>query len=195
MYSDFSTWWAALTFFHKIYWIIALPFSLIFVIQLVMSFFIGDTDHDMSGHADVSVDHDTGIPFQFITLKNLVAFFTILGWSGLACLNASLGHWETILISVAAGLLMMVIMASIFYFMSKLTESGNMNIENALNKTGTAYLPIPAARTGMGKVQLKVQSSTHELDAITDDTEDIKTGTSVIVTEILGNHVLLVKRI
>ena len=89
---------------------------------------------------------------------------------------------------------MMVIMASIFYFASKLVESGNLNIKNAINKTGTVYIPIPGSRRGEGKIQILVQSSLREIDAITDETENILTGTLVIVTDVLNNNILLVKK-
>lgn len=194
MFTDFSAWWDTLIVIQKIYWLIAIPFSLIFVLQLIMSFFSGDGGHDASGHADSAVDSDHGIPFQFFTLKNPIAFFTIFGWTGIACLNAGLGNGVVILISVLCGLAMMVIMAGIFYFMSKMVESGNLDVKNAINKTGTVYLPIPASRAGMGKIQAKVQSALRDLDAVTDETEILKTGTLVVVTAVLDNNVVVVKK-
>jgi membrane protein implicated in regulation of membrane protease activity len=193
MFTDFSAWWHAMDMFQKVYWMIAIPFSVFFILQTLLSIFAGDVDHDASGHSDAG-GTDDGIPFQFFTIKNMVAFFTILGWSGIACVNAGLSHWTTIVISVICGLLMMVFMASIFYFMSKLTESGNLNVKNAINKTGTVYIPVPASRKGEGKVQINVQSSLRELDAITDETETISTGTLIVVTDVLNNNILVVKR-
>ena len=192
MFTDFSSWWSALEMFPKVYWMIAIPFSVFFIIQTLVSLFAGDVEHDVAGDSDVS--SDDGVPFQFFSIKNLVAFFTIFGWSGLACINAGLGNIYVILISVICGLLMMLIMASIFYFMSKLTESGNLDIKNAINKTGTVYLYIPASRSGTGKVQIKVQNSLRELDAITDDTEQISTGSIILVVDVLDNNILVVKR-
>jgi hypothetical protein len=195
MFTDFSVWWDTLLIIQKIYWMIAIPFTLIFVLQLIFSFIAGDTGHDVSGHADSAVDGDHGMPFQFFTLKNMTGFFTIFGWIGISCMSAGMGNGITIMISLISGLIMMVIMASIFYFMSKLVESGNLDIKNAINKTGTVYIPIPASRIGQGKIQIKVQSALRELDAVSDDAENIKTGTLVIVTEVLNNNVLVVKRV
>jgi hypothetical protein len=195
MFTDFSAWWDALLMIQKIYWMIAIPFTLIFVLQLIFSFFVGDADHDVSGHGDSAVDGDHGMPFQFFTLKNMTAFFTIFGWVGISCVNAGISNGITILISVICGLIMMVIMASIFYFMSKLVETGNLDINNALNKTGSVYIPIPALRIGQGKVQIKVQGALRELDAISDDAENIKTGTLIVVTEVLNNNLLVVKKV
>ena len=56
-------------------------------------------------------------------------------------------------------------------------------------------MPIGAERSKMGKVQIKVQGSLRELEAITDEEEDLKTGTIVKVTEIVSAEILLVEKI
>ncbi|MDX9694672.1 MAG: serine protease [Bacteroidales bacterium] len=184
--------WQSLLLIQKIYWCIAIPFSVIFIIQIFLTFFGGVDGAEAHGDSDVSVDGDTGIDFQFITLKNLVAFFTIFGWTGIACIDGGLGVGTAIIISVLAGLLMMVIMASIIYFMGKLTDSGTLNLKNAIGKVGTVYLTIPPKRSGLGQVQIKVQGL-QTLDAMTDNDEEIKTGMVIKVTDVLNNEILLVK--
>lgn len=185
--------WQSFALIEKIYWCIAIPFSVLFLIQIVLTFFGGDIDEiEADGDSDVSVDSDTGIDFQFITLKNLVAFFTIFGWAGVACLDGGLSVGKTVLISSISGFIMMTIMASIVYFMGKLTDNGTLNLNNAIGKTGSVYLPIPGKRNGLGKVQIKVQGL-QTLDAMTDYEEDISTGAIVDVIEILNNEILVVK--
>jgi len=185
--------WQSLELIEKIYWCIAIPFSVLFLIQIILTFFGGDIDDvEADGDADASIDHDTGIEFQFITLKNLVAFFTIFGWAGIACLDGELGIGKTLIISFISGFIMMTIMASIVYFMGKLTDSGTLNINHAIGRTGSVYLTIPAKRNGLGKIQIKVQGL-QTLDAMTDYEEDIKTGAVVDVVEILNNEILVVK--
>ena len=185
--------WQSLLLIEKIYWCIAIPFSALFVIQIVLTFFGGDIDEfEADGDSDVSVDNDTGIDFQFLTLKNLVAFFTIFGWAGIASLDGGLGVGKTVIISSVSGFVMMSIMASIVYFMGKLTDSGTLNLNNAVGKIGSVYLTIPAKREGLGKVQIKVQGL-RTLDAMTDYAEEIKTGAVIDVIEILNNEILVVK--
>ncbi|PLX16675.1 MAG: hypothetical protein C0597_07750 [Marinilabiliales bacterium] len=185
--------WQSLALIEKIYWCIAIPFSALFVLQIILTFFGGDIDEmEADGNSDVSIDDDAGIEFQFITLKNLVAFFTIFGWAGVACLDSGLSVGKTVIISSVSGLIMMTIMASIVYFMGKLTDSGTLNLNNAVGKIGSVYLSIPAKRAGLGKVQIKVQGL-QTLDAMTDHDEDIKTGSVVDVLEILNNEILVVK--
>lgn len=188
-----STWWPALSALEKVYWIIAIPFSLIFLFQVVMTFFIGDMDPvEAGGDVDANVDGDTGIGFQFITLKNLVAFFTIFAWAGIACVEAGVSTPLAIIISALSGLLMMTIMATIIYFMGKLADDGTLNLANAKGKIGTVYLTIPPKRAGFGKVQISVQGI-QTLDAMTDHNEEIKTGSVVEVVQIFNNETLIVK--
>lgn len=185
--------WQTMEFIEKFYWAFAIPFSLVFIIQIIMTFFGGDIDATESlGDADGSIDSDGGIDFQFLTIKNLVAFFTIFGWTGIACLSGNLGSGLTILFSTLAGLTMMIIMATIAYFMAKLAEDGTLVLSNAIGKSGTVYLRIPANRSGMGKIQITLHGL-QTLDAVTNNNEEIKTGAMVEVIDVINNEILLVK--
>lgn len=201
MYSSFSDWWNALILFEQIYWAIAIPATLIFLIQLILTFIGGDVDHDHDFDVDTEIESDHGIGFHFISLKNLVAFFTIFGWTGLACIDAFSKEGEafdaygvTIFISIICGVIMMLIMAGIYYFMSRLSHSGTLDMRNAIGKVGDVYLTIPAKKEGLGKVQIKVQGGLRTLDAMTTDIENIKTGSIIEVEDIVGENILLVKR-
>lgn len=190
--SDFSEWWNTLENINKIYWGIAIPFSLIFLIQMVMTFIGGEIDVD--GDADFDVDNDGGAGFQFFTLKNFIGFFTIFAWSGIASLDSDYSTATTLIISTIAGLIMMTIMASLFYAFSKLTDSGTMNINNAKGSIGEVYMRIQGGRTNIGKVLIKVQGSLRELEAITDDPDDLPTGSVITVKEVINDNILLVSK-
>lgn len=188
-----SIWWAAMSLPLKIYWVVAVPFTLLFLFQLILTFTGGDfSDSDATGDSDAAIGADTGIDFQFLTLKNLIAFFTIFGWTGVACLSSGMGVALTVIISLIAGLIMMAIMASLFWFMGRLTDDGTMRMKNAIGKTGTVYLPIPGNRSGTGQIQVKVQGL-QTLDAMTDNSTGFKTGQVVQVIEVLNGDILLVK--
>jgi len=192
MFSDFPTWWDALSTIAKVYWIIAFPSTLLFLIQLVMTFIGGDADHDMDHDAQIDADH--GMGFHFVTFKNMIAFFTLFAWSGLASIEGGFSLAITIIVSTVSGLLMMVIMASLFYYISRFSHSGTLDYNNAIGETGDVYLTIPAKKSGMGKVQITVQGHLRTLNAMTEDLEDIKTGAIVEVDEIVSESVLLVHR-
>lgn len=191
---DVNSWWALKGPFEKIYWIITLIFTLFFLLQMLMTLLGGDNSGAV-GDADDLVDGDAGIHFQFFTIKNMLAFFTILGWSGLACINSGVGSALTIVISVVCGLAMMVIMAALFYYMSKLSHSGTLDMKNAVGQTGEVYLIIPASRQGLGKVHLNIQGSFRELDALTDDLTDLPSHSRIRVQQTFSDGVLLVTRL
>jgi hypothetical protein len=88
----------------------------------------------------------------------------------------------------------MLIMASLFYFMSKLAENGTLKMKNAIGKLGEVYLVIPASRKGFGKVQLSVQGSVRTLDAMTDEPENIPTFSIIEVIDVIDDNILIVKK-
>ncbi len=188
---DISSWWQALPSFEKTFWGIALLFSLLFIIQLVLSF-IGHDGSDSVGDADSMIGADDGAGHQYFTIKNMIAFFTIFGWTGLACIKGGMSNLASIGIAVLAGSVVVLIMALIFNGMNKLKQSGTLQTKNTIGLVAETYLFIPARRGGFGKVHIKVQGSLHELQAITDDEEQIPTGKLVKVTATVNDSVLLV---
>ncbi|MCI2230272.1 hypothetical protein MC378_13925 [Polaribacter sp. MSW13] len=184
-------WYSALSSFEKTYWIIT-GISTVFFLFVLISTFIG-ADTDDIGDVDVEIEADTGAGFQFFTLKNLVAFFTIFGWSGIASIEASNSKSLTIIISIFCGLLMMFVMAAMFYYISKLTSSGTLKMKNALNAIGEVYLTVGAKRSKIGKVQVKVQGALRELEALTDYEEDLTQGNVIKVIEVTNNGILIIE--
>ncbi len=86
----------------------------------------------------------------------------------------------------------MVLMAVFFKAALKLQSSGNLDMRNALGKTATVYIPIPANRSGKGKVTLIVQERFVEMEAVTDFDKPLKTGTEVVGISISNQNVICV---
>jgi hypothetical protein len=191
MLLDITSWWQSIPFFEQAFWAIAIVFSLLFLIQTIMSFAAGDADV-AEGDADSYVGEDEGIGYQFFTIKNLIAFFTLFGWMGIAGIKGGWSQGLTIVMAVLAGSAMVGLMALVMRGASKLKHSGTMQMKNALNQTGETYLRIPGRRGGRGKVHVRVQGTLHELPAITDDVADIPTGSIIRVKEIVNDSMLLV---
>jgi len=190
--SEFFEGMAAL---RQTYWIIAILGSAVFAIIFAMTF-IGGGDIDMDTDMDIAAGGDDGgVGFQFFTFKNVVAFFTIFGWTGLICLDNGLSNTLTIVLSTIAGLLMMLLTSLLFLWMSRLAQSGTLKIKNAIGVVGEVYLPIGANRSKIGKIQVKVQGSLRELEAITDADTDLKTSTIIKVTEVVSDELLLVEKL
>ncbi|WP_452220050.1 hypothetical protein [Lacinutrix salivirga] len=180
-------WFSNLEAFEQFFWIIALIGSLVFGFVIVTTFAGVDGTDDLD-----SVETDTGIGFQFITFKNLVGFFTIFGWIGIACINADFSRPVTVITAFGCGLLMMAIMATMFYSMRKLTDSGTLDYKNAINAIGEVYLTIGANRSKMGKVSVRVQGSLRELEALSDSLTELKSGTLIQVVDVTSNGILIV---
>lgn len=187
--------WSELGIFEQIFWVVAIPATVVFLVLLGMTIFGGDvSDSDVSTDVDGSLADGDSIPFQFLSLKNIVAFFAVFGWSGIGFINAGMAAWLVIILAAICGLLMMLAMAALFYFMSKLAENGTLRMKNAVGKLGEVYLVIPADRGGMGKVQLNVQGSLRTLDALTDEDSAIPTNSIIEVLDVIDEQILLVKK-
>ena len=76
----------------------------------------------------------------------------------------------------------------------KLSEDNSFKIENTINKTADVYLTIPESKSGKGKVQISVNGSFHELDAMTLSTEKIPSG-AVIKVIAVENNILIVEKL
>ena len=185
---DMIEWFNSKELFEQIYWIFAIPSSLIFIFILVSTFTGGDVEID----GDVDGDMDGEIGFQFFTFKNLIGFFTIFSWVGIGCIRSGYSTGAVLIISILCGLLMMTAMATLFYFMTKLVEDGTMKMKNAIGRTGSVYLPIKAKNGGFGKVQINIQGATHEIQSMTNDENDLVVGTIVQVEKVIDNSILVV---
>jgi len=184
---------AGMTTLEQTYWIIALIGSAIFIVIFILTFIGGDAD--MEADATEFEADDGGVGFQFFTFKNVIAFFTIFGWTGVVCINNDMSTLATIVISTIAGLAMMILTTMLFFWMHKMSQSGTLKIKNAIGVIGEVYLPIGAQRSKIGKVQINVQGSLRELDAITDEEHELKTNSMVKVVKIVSSEILLVEKI
>ena len=204
-----QTWWDALTTIEKVFWLIAIPFSVIFVIQMVLSFTgigggatdpgadIPDMQTDISSvsHDLSHSNEDAGPGFSFFTLRNFIAFFTVFSWSGLALNNAGISIGITITLAVLIGIVAMLIISALFYFTMKMADSGNVSVKNAIGATGKVYLPIKANNGNVGKVQVTFQGSIREMQAVTMLDKDLSTNTIIKVTGLADENILIVESI
>ena len=188
-------WWATLTNIQQIFWVISIVFSVLFVFQFVLS--IIGIDFDADAEADIGdVDSVDGLDtdFALLSVRSIIAFFTFFGWTGVVALSGGMAPFLAILLASSAGFVAMLVVAYIFYLFIKLQSSGTLNLDNALGNTGEVYLIIPGDKSGVGKVQMKVQGSLRELDAITTG-EAIPTGAPIRVIDVLENGMLLVEQV
>jgi hypothetical protein len=174
----------------KSYWYIALPVSLFFLLQTIMTF-IGLS----GGETDIDSDSgDTDLPFEIFTLRNLINFLLGFSWTGISLYDSIENKLILILISVAVGILFIGIFFILIKQILKLGEDNSFKFENTINQTATVYLTIPEAKSGVGKVQVSVNGSYHELQAMTEASEKITTG-SVVKIRNVENNILIVEKL
>lgn len=177
----------------RTFWYIALPATLIFLIQTVMTF-MGMDAHD-GADADFNSDlSGTDTPFQLFSLRNLINFLLGLGWGGICFW----GVIENKVVLTAVALLVGIIFVAMFFAaikqIQKLAEDNSFKITDTLNKTCSVYLSIPAAKGGKGKIQISVKGSNHELNAMTEG-DKIETGATVKVVRVEGSDLVFVEKI
>ena len=188
-----AEWWSALDLFMKILWGIAIATSLIFLVETILTF-IGidhemDTDFDM---ADGSFEADASM--NLYTFRNLVNFLLGMSWTAILLKSSITSTALLMVIAVIAGGLLVFAVMWMFRWLSQMQQSGNIDVfKLAVGCQGKVYLTIPAARSGSGKVQITINESVREYDAVTDSDTAIKTGTPVRVVEALDASTLLVE--
>ena len=174
----------------KAFWYIALPVSLFFGLQTIMTFVGlsgGETDMDSDGG-------DGGdMPFEIFTLRNLINFLLGFSWTGISFYDSIANKTTLIIVSVLVGLLFVTLFFFLIKQILKLSEDNSFKIENALNKTAEVYITIPESKTGKGKVQISINGAFHELDAITKSSEKIPSSSAVKVVAIEDNLLIVEK--
>ncbi|MEN8907041.1 MAG: hypothetical protein ABF289_13865 [Clostridiales bacterium] len=190
-----TTWWNDLSFLQQVFYIIAIPSTLVLILQMILVLF-GMDSHDFD--VDASVDTDVNIgdiaSFKFFSIQGLVAFFTMFGWTGVIVSGTKIGWLLIIVISTCVGSISMFLIALLLFGMNKLQSSGTFDYKEAIGSNGKVYIPIPKKREGLGKVHLSVFSRMIEADAVTDYEEDIKTGTYIRIIDVIDNNVMLVEK-
>lgn len=191
--------------------------TVLFIIRLILMFSgmggedahsadAGDVDAgDFDGMADVDggdfdagdMDHagemhDSDLSFKLLSLQGITAFFMMFGLVGWAVIRQ--GQYPALVPIAAgtvAGLLTVWVMKKIFQFATALQSSGTMNLQNAIGQEGTVYLTIRPGQSG--KVQVSVQNRLSVLEAVTDGSEEIKTGQSIRVVRVLAGKLVVEK--
>ena len=186
MITGFFEWFSQLTGFELILWVITLVATALFALHAIFAAIFG------GDHGDFDVDTDGGDGAGILTIRNVLAFFTMFGWAGLAALRAGLPQLAVIGVAVASGAAMVFLLYRLMRSTRRLKHDGTLRLTNAIHQIGETYLRIPANRSGMGKVQVQVQGRYAELDAMTDDPADIPTGKPIRVVNLLNNRILLV---
>ncbi|MBE6871184.1 MAG: hypothetical protein E7491_04450 [Ruminococcaceae bacterium] len=193
--------WNSLSSLQQIFCCFALPATLVLIIQTVLLLMGlgGDGDTDFDGDFDGDDAGFTDAPdisgIRLFTVRGFVSFFTVAGWLGVALPYSGINDVVTVAISIIGGFIALFLTALAFKAMLKLQDSGNIDPANAIGKTASVYIRVPAARSGSGKVMVTVQERLTEFAAVTDGETDLLPQQAVTVTGVLGNDTLIVSDI
>ncbi len=205
-------WWDGLSVIAQVFYCIAIPATVVLVVQTVLMFIgFGNEEGELDGGFDDADTADVDGVFgeglgddasgfegleglRIFTIRGLVAFFVVFGWLGVSLERVGIDVWLNIVISAAAGFIMMLCLAWLMRLMTKLRSNGNTDNRNTVGTAGKVQLTIPAQRSGEGKVHVMLQGTYVERNAVTDEHEPIPTGAEIIVVGVSGQTDLVVKR-
>ena len=189
-----ASWWAGLSLAMKILWGVTLAASVIFVIQSILTFVGADADSSMDFDTDVDTDlSNIEVGSNLYTFRNFVNFFLGFGWSAILLQEKIASVPLLIIISAIIGVALVAVVMYLFKWLSSMQQSGNINVyKAAAGCNGTVYLTIPGDRAGEGKVQITINNSVREYNAVTDG-DTLKTGTPIRVAEVINANTLLVE--
>lgn len=188
----------------KILWGITLTASLIFIVQTVMTFIGADSggmdtdlDGDLSGDVPDSALEDpsnlghTGM--NLYTFRNLINFLLGFGWTAIILNSRIKSTFLLVLISVLVGVGLVVAVMYLFKWLSSMQQTGTINLyKSAVDCQGSVYIPIPGHREGEGKVQVTINDSVREYNALTDG-DALKTGVQIRIVEVINANTVLVE--
>ena len=150
--------------------------------------------HDVAGHDghDVGTAVESVATFKLLSVRSVTAFGLLFGWAGVLY---SRGTWPgpnlTLLYSVLWGVVGMLIVSAIFYFLMRMTETGTRRLSTALGQPATVYMDIPAG--GAGQVRVMISGAVSFVSARVAGGEALKAGTPVIVKRIIGLNMVEVE--
>ena len=187
-------WWNELMLVQQIFALIAIPSTVLIVIQTILLLIGigGDTDTDVDADLSDGIDvPDDGL--AIFSVRGILSMLCITGWVAVALLETALPSWLSISIAIACGVATLIGIAYLMRAINRLQSSGNIDIENCVGKIGEVYIPIPSAGNGSGKVTVTVQEKFSEFTAITTAEETLKTGAYVRVVAVSESGVLVVE--
>lgn len=172
----------------KAFWFIAIPTSLIFIIQTIMTF--------IGTNSDVDIEHpvDTELPFQFFTFRNLINFLLGFSWTGISFFTTISNQSFLVFLSLIVGGLFVYLFFIVIGQIQNLAEDNSFRLVYTLDKTAEVYLTIPENKSGKGKIMISINGSFHELEAMTEN-EKIQSGALVKVIRIENQNILIVEKI
>jgi hypothetical protein len=129
--------------------------------------------------------------FKLLSLRSIVAFFTLFTWAGALYLNTGRAAGAAVGLALVWGLVAMVLVSLLIRGMGRMTETGNLRLGSCVGGAGTVYLDIPAG--GTGEVRVTCNGRIVHVKAQAAGGQGIKAGAGVRVSKLVGPDTLVVE--
>ncbi|MGI5869191.1 MAG: hypothetical protein ACOX9C_07100 [Kiritimatiellia bacterium] len=154
----------------------------LFLLRSIMIFTGLGGDDDVGDVDDGDFGGDTTDDFKMVSVHGITAFLLMFGLVGFLLMRNGHGIGVSAVSSLAAGVVIMAVIAKIFSASRKLASDGTIHLADAVGCTGSVYLEIrPGA---IGKVQIEVKGALKVFDARAKDPQaKLATGERIKVVE------------
>lgn len=208
-----NAWWEALSVLQRVLYCIAIPATLILILQtvmVIMGFGDGGSDFNPSDTSGLDLDLPEDIPtadlpdmdiadgasgdigtLKLFTMQGAVAFLTTFSWVALVGIRGGLPETAAMLVGFACGAVMMYAVAKLLQLTARLAENGTFRLKSVIGEAAQVYVTVLPSGENGGKVTLKSSSRFAELDAITEGAEAIPTGSMVRIVDVRGDVVVV----
>jgi len=192
-------WWAGLAGITQVFYGMAVFFSVFFLWQMIGAFMGLDGDSmDFGGDVtDVPAEMDfedvmeSSEAFKVLSLRSIITFFTLFSWGGALYMNEGMPVVKAMGTASIWGVVGMLAIAGIFYFMGKMSEVGTKDVASAQGKIATVYLDIPA--DGFGEVKTTVSGAVEHIKARSFNGTALPSGTQVRIVKVVGQTLVEVE--
>lgn len=196
-------WWETQSDFQQVMFIIAAAGTIVLLVFLLLMIFGVGGDESFDGEVDTDADIDDVANdepvgalggLRILTIRGAFTFLAIGGWTAYGF--ADLVHpLLAIFFGVLFGFIAAFLLALVFRAFPKLENKGNLDYKNAIGKSGSVYIKVPKNHNGTGKVNLTFQEHYVEVDAVTDDQEDLTTGMAITVLRLENESTVIVTKL
>lgn len=138
-----------------------------------------------SSHAQAQAGHEPVADFKLLTVRSILAFFTLFFWAGALYLTNQTGVFWSFCYAAIWGTTGMFSVAVAFYILQRMVETGTPNIATCVGTRGVIYLDIP--ERGQGEARVLVSGAVSHVKARSSQGQAIKAGTPVRVVRALSS--------
>ncbi len=191
-FASISSSWSSEAFSTQLFWGVGLFGLFLIILQAIFGIFVGhDGDTNVDGNIDTHGGH--GGYASYLSLKSISAILLGFGFGGAYLdrigFSAGLAALGGLVIGVLIGATYITLMNSL----NKLRSDGTAKLSEAVSRTGTVYLPIPAESVGSGEIQVSFGGRLQNVRAFTPG-PPLPVGTHVRVLALHGDQAVVVEK-